>query len=290
MKRAGMTWVKKQLRLENGIDTGISFINSAHAYGFKIMLGVVGDKNALASDFEGYVGRFAQFVGQLASSGADAIEVWNEPNINREWPSGQISGANYTQMLQAAYNAIKSANSGTLVISGAPAPSGGIGCSPEGMNDDCFIRDMAAAGAAQYMDCVGIHYNAGIVPPDWTSGAPVGSAGHYSWYLPNMMQLYRSVFQSTPLCFTELGYLTGEGMGDPIPGGFAWAADTTLTEQAAWLAGAVNQTRGSGYVSMMIVWNVNFSGWTADPQGGYAMLRPDGGCPACDSLGAVMSG
>ena len=136
MKRAGMTWVKKQLRLENGIDTGISLIKAAHANGFKILLGVIGDKNALASDFDGYVGRFAQFVGQLASSGADAIEVWNEPNINREWPSGQISGANYTQMLQAAYNAIKSANSGTLVISGAPAPSGGIGCSPEGMNDD----------------------------------------------------------------------------------------------------------------------------------------------------------
>ena len=38
----------------------------------------------------------------------------------------------------------------------------------------------------------------------------------------------------------------------------------------------------------MIVWNVDFTRWDTDPMGGYAMLRPDGSCPACDTLGAVM--
>ena len=211
-------------------------------------------------------------------------------NIDREWPAGQISGSNYVQMLSAAYNAIKSANPGTMVISGAPAPTGFFqGCGPNGGDDDCYLRQMAAAGAANYMDCVGVHYNAGIVPPDATSGAPVGSSGHYSWYLPRMMTLYRSFFPSKPLCFTELGYLTSEGYA-ALPGGFAWAAGNSLAEQAAWLAGAVHRLRGSGYVRLYIVWNVDATYYASDPQAGYAIVRPGGGCPACDSLRAAMGG
>jgi hypothetical protein len=39
----------------------------------------------------------------------------------------------------------------------------------------------------------------------------------------------------------------------------------------------------------MIVWNVDFADFTpTDPMGGYAMIRPGGGCPACEALGAVM--
>ena len=289
MNRAGMTWVKKQVT--HGISDGASIIGSARAHGLKVLLGALGDKNRLEADFEGYVREFADYVGFLASQGADAIEVWNEPNIQHEWPSGQINGGSYTRLLQAAYQAIKGANPATIVISGAPAPTGfsATGCEAGGCNDNTFVAQMAQAGAANYMDCVGVHYNAGAVPPEATSGAPVGSAGHYSWYLPSMMRVYRNAFPSKPLCFTELGYLTGEGLG-ALPDRFAWANGNTLAEQAAWLAGAVNVARGSGYVSMIIVWNVNFTHWGGDPQAGYAMLRPGGACPACDSLGAVMRG
>ncbi len=287
MKRAGMTWVKKQVT--HGVSDGRGTIAAAHGQGFKVLLGALGNKQRLAENFDGYVAEFAQYVGFLASNGADAIEVWNEPNIEREWPKGQINGASYVRLLAAAYQAIKAANPSTIVISGAPSPTGffATGCAAEGCNDNVFVQQMAAAGAANYLDCVGVHYNAGITPPNATSGAPVGSSGHYSWYLPSMMQVYRGAFPSKPLCFTELGYLTGEGIGQ-LPGGFSWASGNSLAEQAQWLAGAVNVTRGSGYVSMLIVWNVNFTTGGADPQAGYAMLRPGGGCPACDTLGAAM--
>ncbi len=291
MQNARMTWVKRQVKW-HGEPAGNfqHLIDSAHGSGFKVLLSVIGEPGGIAGNAGGYYQNFANFLGGLARGGADAIEVWNEMNIDREWPSGLISGANYTQMLSAAYHAIKSNNSGTMVISGAPAPTGFFqGCSTNGGDDDCYMRQMAAAGAANVMDCVGIHYNAGIVPPDATSGAPVGSTGHYSWYLPRMMNLYRSFFPSKPLCFTELGYLTGEGIG-PLPSSFAWASGNTLAEQAAWLAGAVHRTRGSGFVRMLIVWNVDATFFGEDPQGGYAIVRPNGGCPACDALRGAMGG
>ncbi|MCY4061338.1 MAG: hypothetical protein OXG53_03105 [Chloroflexi bacterium] len=289
MRQAGMTWVKKQVT--HGISDGAGIIPAAHGQGFKVLLGALGSKDRLRDNFEGYVAEFAQYVAHLAGQGADAIEVWNEPNIQHEWPSGQINGASYTRLLQAAYQAIKAANPATIVVSGAPAPTGfsGTGCEAGGCNDNVFVAQMAQAGAANYMDCVGVHYNAGAVPPNATSGAPVGSSGHYSWYLPSMMQVYRSAFPSKPLCFTELGYLTGDGLGG-LPSRFAWASGNTLAEQAAWLADAVNVARGSGYVNMLIVWNVNFTAWGGDPQAGYAIIRPGGACPACGALRAAMGG
>ncbi len=290
MHSARMTWVKRQVVWRGEPASNFqNQIDAAHGNGFKVLLSVIGDKNQIASNPGAYYQNFANFLAGLARGGADAIEVWNEMNIDHEWPPGHINGANYVQMLSAAYNAIKSANPGTMVISGAPAPTGGLGCTPSGSNDDCYMRDMAAAGAANYMDCVGVHYNAGIVPPDARSGAPVGSSGHYSWYLPRMMELYRGLFPTKPLCFTELGYLTGDGFGG-LPAHFSWASGNTLAEQAAWLGGSVHVTRNSGYVRLLIIWNVDSNQYGADPQAGYAIVRPGGGCPACDTLRAAMGG
>lgn len=291
MRSAGMTWVKKQLPIDAGVAKGIEFINSAHDNGFKILLGVVANKDALAQNFEGHVGALSNFVGELAAAGADAIEVHNEPNIDREWPIGTISGANYVQMLAPAYNAIKAANPNTIVISGAPAPTGfagAAGCIPELCNDDVFMQQMAAAGAANYMDCIGLHYNEGIVSPSTNGGDPRGE--YPSYYFSSMLNRGYSQFGGKKVCFTELGYLSSEGMGAPIPPAFAWAGNTTLGQHAAWVAEAAAASAQSGNVAIMIVWNVNFARWDSDPMGGYALLRPDGSCPGCQTLGSVMGG
>jgi Fe-S cluster biogenesis protein NfuA len=38
----------------------------------------------------------------------------------------------------------------------------------------------------------------------------------------------------------------------------------------------------------MIVFNVDFTLYGADPQAGYAIVRPGGSCPACSALGSVV--
>ena len=287
MRSAGMTWVKKQLPVEAGIAKGIEFIQSAKANNFKILLGVVGSKDALASDFNGYVAQLAAFVAELARNGADAIEIWNEPNLDREWPQGQIHGANYVNMLKAAYAAIKAANPATLVISGAPAPTGAEAAFPGAVvNDDNFMRQMAVAGGAQYIDCLGLHYNEGIVSPRNSSGDP--RSPYPTRYFSSMLNRGAQFFPNSKICWTELGYLSGEGMGAPIPASFSWANNVTVAQQAEWIADAARLSRAAGNVALMIVWNINFTRWDSDPMGGYALLRPDGSCPGCDTLGAAM--
>lgn len=287
LNRSGMTWVKKQFRMGEDVS---GFINAAHANGKKAFLAIVGNVSDIAANYDGFITNYSNYVASVAALGADAIEVHNEPNIDREWPAGQINGATYTRLLASAYNAIKGANPNTLVISGAPAPTGyfgAAGCADGGCNDDVFMQQMAAAGAGNYMDCVGLHYNEGIVSPTTVSGDPRGE--YPTYYFGSMLARGYSPFGGKQVCFTELGYLSGHGFSTPIPASFAWANNTTVEQHAAWLAGAATAAAQSGRVRLMIVWNVDFPFYTAtDPMGGYAIFRPDGSCPGCDSLGAVM--
>jgi hypothetical protein len=43
-------------------------------------------------------------------------------------------------------------------------------------------------------------------------------------------------------------------------------------------------------VRLMIVFNVDFTEYGADPQGGYAIIRPNGTCGGCDTLRQVTGG
>ena len=291
MRSAGMTWVKSQLPYSAGIDKGRQWIADAHAKGFKILLSVKGDHNALETNFDGYVKDFSNFLAKLAGAGANAIEVWNEPNLDREWPAGEINGGNYVKLLAPAYNAIKAANPSTIVISAAPAPTGyagAAGCTEALCNDDVFMQQMAEAGAARYMDCLGLHYNEGITSPRANSGDP--RPYYPTYYFSSMLNRGARFFPGKQVCWTELGYLSGEGMGRPIPGPFAWAGNVTVAQQAQWIAEAAALSAQSDRVALMIVWNVNFTRWGDDPMGGYALIRPDGSCPGCSTLHQVMRG
>ncbi len=285
LHNAGMSWMKIQIRYSPGGDTGIAAgaISLAHGNGLKILLGLVGYSNDLAGGGDGYIQGFANWVGATASLGPDAIEVWNEPNLDREWPTGQISGAAYAHVLAASYQAIKGANGGVMVISAAPSPTGAEAAYPGQVeNDDHWLQDFVNAGGLQYTDCVGAHYNEGIVAPNQTSGDPRDN--YYTRYLLGMINTYWGIIGGQrPLCFTELGYLTPEGY-PPLDPYFGWAANTTVAEQAAWLAQAAAISSQSGKVRLMIVWNVDFTTYGSDPMAGYAIIRPGGGCPACSAL------
>ncbi|GAB4470643.1 MAG: hypothetical protein Kow00124_06990 [Anaerolineae bacterium] len=283
MRSAGMTWVKYQIKWEPGLSPSVAgdFINIAHGQGFKILLSIPGQLYPTSIDFAGYV----EFLRGVAAYRPDAIEVWNEMNLYNEWPEGQIDPASYVNnMLAPAFNAIKSVSPNTMVIIGALAPTGVN--NSRAMSDDRYVAGMAAAGAARYANCIGVHHNSGTTSPSVRSGRPEGD--HYSWYfLPTLEVYYYGMGGALPVCLTEYGYLTGEGIG-PLPEAFIWGSTNTVANQAAWLGEGVQIARSLGWVRMVIIWNVGFTTWGADPQAGYSIIRPDGSCPACATLRTAM--
>ncbi|MCD6286139.1 MAG: hypothetical protein J7M39_09540 [Anaerolineae bacterium] len=285
MKYAGMTWIKTQIFY--GQDAA-GMVAVAHNNGFKIQLSAIGGAGMVTE--AGYDDKFAAWVGQLAAAGADAIEVWNEPNIDREWQVGLISPASYTSLLCKSYSAIKSANGGTAVISAAPAPTGWFGgCGPNGCDDQPWMEGLYNAGAANCMDYIGAHHNAGATSPSATIGHPANPGDtHHSWFFLPQTQLYYNIFRGTrQIFYTEMGYASQDGV-PTFSDQFAWARGTDNSEQAAWLAEAVQLSISTGMVRTIIVWNIDFARYGYDPQDGYAIIRPGGGCPACETLHNVL--
>src|SRR5690606_36060072 len=153
-------------------------------------------------------------------------------------------------------------------------------------NDDRYVRGMAQAGAANYADCIGIHYNEGIVPPDQTTGDPRDN--YYTRYFWGMVNTYWSAFGGArPLCFTELGYVTPEGYA-PLPAGFAWGPGDPVAEQAPSLARAPQLSATSRRVRPVFGGTADLKTYGAGPAAGDASARAGGGCPACQALDAVM--
>src|SRR5690606_30587270 len=111
MKQAGMTWMKWQIPFVVGegslFNVAYDRVNFAHQNGFKVLLSVKGEKDEMEAVGEAeYFPLFAEFVGQLATLQPDAIQVWNEQNLDREWPQGQIDPVAYADLLRQSYEAI----------------------------------------------------------------------------------------------------------------------------------------------------------------------------------------
>ena len=190
MRATGLTWVKWQIPFFMGENLTVARdrINEAHEAGFRVLLSVKGEVAELEEMGEEYYPLFAEFLGDVAGLGADAIEVWNEMNIEREWPRGRINPESYVEMLRQASIEIRAANPNTIIIAGALAPTGAEGAFglDRVWNDDRYIAGMVAAGAADYADCIGVHYNEGVLPPTSLGGDPRGE--YPTRYLPQMLE------------------------------------------------------------------------------------------------------
>lgn len=101
---------------------------------------------------------FADFITAVATrykGRVDAYQIWNEPNLSREWGNRPPNAAEYTEMLKVAYEAIKAVDPYPIVIS--------AGMAPTTRNDDVarpdtyYIQEMYDAGAAPYFDALGAH-------------------------------------------------------------------------------------------------------------------------------------
>ena len=257
MQATGMNWVALPIVYGSASLESISEqISVAHQYGFKIMLSVTGSLPSDADEFESYLGAYADFLAQVASAGADAIEIWPEANLNRTIPEEYLGAEHFALILEESIRAIRASKPETFIISGAPAPTGAESAYPgQVINDDNFLRQLMDLGALDTVDCVGVHYQEGIVPPLATTGD--SRDDYYSRYLPTTLQTYRQIVEARiPLCFTVMGYLSLEGVSN-VPTYFEWAGETSRQEQMQWTSDAVEWLSLQTDVPLVIIWNID---------------------------------
>jgi len=288
MQTAHMTWIKHQIGLNADTDlTAISdLIDQSHQAGFKVLLSVTGDVEQLAALGEAYYPIFAVSLGEIAALGPDAIEVWQEMNLAGNWPRGQIDPAAYVALLGMAYDAIKAVDPQIMVITGAVVPNMmETRLGPEEIwNDDRYYQGMAAAGAADVADCVGIRYIDGGVSPFQTTGDAWGDAP--TLYFSSAIERAAAPFADAniPLCLTGIGYASADGYPDAANYGIG---RNSITQQAKWLRDAVLVASDDGRFELIIVYNIDSIGDAI--RGSWAIIRADGTCPACKAVGSLAS-
>ena len=129
---------------------------------------------------------YADFCYALASryrGRIAAYQIWNEPNLSREWGGVAPDPAAYVEMLKAGYEAIKQADPGAIVISAGLAPTTRF--DRVAMPDTEFLRRMYSAGAQPYFDALGAHGAGYKAPPAKDPGEVAQDANYYNVGDPN---------------------------------------------------------------------------------------------------------
>jgi hypothetical protein len=300
-QQLGMDWVKMQLKWpvvhpEPDADQWFFYdgvIDEANKNGLNLMVSIVGapawtraqgGENGPPDDYA----QFTAFLDELLTrhpGKIQAIEVWNEENLDREWATANgISPEDYVEFLRQSYETIKAHDPNIIVISGALSPTG-AGDWVSWADDFEYLDRALAAGMLNYADCVGVHHNGYNIPPDVTADAapshPEGQTAvfrgpfdnpHHSWSFKTTVDTYAQKVQAADpakkLCVTEFGWATAEGY-DAYPTGFEFAQDNSLQEQADYIVQAYKQMHDSGSVWLAFLFNADFgnkgNGPTDDP-------------------------
>lgn len=293
----GVGWIKMQLQwwlVHPDPETEQWFfydgvIDEAANHNLNLMISVVGapewtraagNRIGPPDDFNAYANFLTELINRHPGQ-IDAIEVWNEQNLDREWQTNSgINPEEYVRFLQIAYDAIKTADPDIIVISGALAPTG-TGDWVRWADDFEYMDRALAAGMLNYADCVGVHHNGYNIAPDiafdQTGTSPDAATAqfrgpfdnpHHSWSFKTTLDTYAQKIQAVDpaarLCVTEFGWASSEGY-DASPEGFAFALDNTLQEQADFIVQAFEQMHDSGNVWLAFMFNYDFGNKGSGP-------------------------
>lgn len=198
--------------------------------------GAVHLENAPPGDYANF-GDFCFAVASRYKGRIRAYQVWNEPNLAREWGGDAPDPEAYTELLKHCYEGIKRGDPDALVISAGMAPTGtGL---PIALPDDEFIRRMYEAGAAQYMDMLGVNAPGYAAPPETSpeEAAATVAYGGYRWATFRHVEDIRALMVEMgdghkQIAILEMGWTT-----DPNNPDYSWFR-VTEEQQAEYLVNA----------------------------------------------------
>ncbi len=237
---------------------------------------------------------FFEFVQTLAtrySGRVDAYQIWEEPNLRRNWNCDRrMCDTDYLFMLGESYKFIKQIDPNALVISAGLAPTR-FNDRFNAIDDRLYLETLYSRGLDTVTDAIAIHPGGEANPPRATCCNPApGVESHYEndvFYFLENIQAYHEIMEkygdtNTPLWVTKFGWGTGEDITAPTNANQPHYSInyTSLSEQAVYIPEAFDLGKELGYIGVMFLDNLN--GCIEDQGIGLAelcytsLLAPDG--------------
>ncbi|MBW7958455.1 MAG: cellulase family glycosylhydrolase [Candidatus Promineofilum sp.] len=275
-------------------------VDGANGQGIKVLLSVskAPEWSRATTEMDGPpvdYGRFEAFMRYLATrytGRVAAYELWNEPNLQREWNGSPLSAADFVELIRRGVAGVRAADPAALLISGAPAPTG-INDGINAIDDRAYFRAALAAGMAGLVDGAGVHPYGWANPPDSRAAdatqASSSHNNHPSFFFADTLEDYHMMLVAAgagdlKLWPTEFGWGTFDGLrtdeGQPAapPPGSEFMADNSEWEQAIYTLRAFEMAHEWSWVGPMFLWNLNFTAALGPEfqEVGYSLLRFDG--------------
>ena len=298
----GVGWIKQQIDW-NSIEYARGLyrwaeidhlVAQAQKRGLKIMFSVARapgfsrpapvEEDGPPSDFT----IFRDFMHALSSrykGRVAAYELWNEPNLKREWRGFDLSAEKFVELIQRGAQGVREGDPNAIIISGAPAVTG-IDDGVNAIDDRVYLRGMIAAGVGELVDAIGAHpYGAGN-PPDERAADPTHKASSYnnhpSFFFLDTIEDYHQILTEAGLSqliwITEFGWPSVQNFSQVDTTGWEYAREVSETDQANYLVQAIQLRRERPWLGPMIIWNLNIAPLLgADrSESAYGLIRPDG--------------
>jgi polysaccharide biosynthesis protein PslG len=157
------------------------------------------------------------------------------------------------------------------------------------------MNQLIKAGMLQYPDCVGTHHNGLNVPPTADANniperkprakyrGPWENPNH-SWAFKTTLLGYQDMIKKAgsnlKQCVTEFGWPSTQGLKGTVRGGFEYAADNTVADQADFTDQAITEMQQWGFIRLAFLWNLNYAA-----QAGWNLQGPVGDNVAWSILG-----
>ena len=222
-------------------------------------------------------GDFCHAVAERYRGRVHAYQVWNEPNLSREWGGFPPDVAGYVELLRACYIGVKTADPGALVVSAGLAPTGsGL---PDAIPDTDYLKQMYEAGAGSYFDALGLNAPGYKAPPE-VSPEEAASAAEYGgqpFFCFRHVETMRDIMveyadDHKQVVILEMGWTTDLRPDSP----YRWHA-VTPEEQADYLVRAFEyaQENWDPWIGLMTVLSIADPAWTPeDEQFWWAVTEP----------------
>lgn len=228
-----------------------------------------------ADDYGDFV---AAVVGRYGSGGIPAIEIWNEPNLSREWGNAVIDqdqAAQYMYLLKVAYRAAKAADPNMTVLSAGLSPT----ATSDGLAqpDHIYLQWLYDEGLRRFSDGIGLIGNSFGLPPEIPVLSQADSHGHPFMYFRHVEQMRQIMVANgdagKQVWLLEFGYTS-----DQINPSYAWHAVDENTK-ADYIVRALQYAKRnwSPWIAVMNIWCFADPAWdSSQEQYWWAITEPTG--------------
>ncbi len=203
-----------------------------------------------------------------------AYQIWNEPNLTREWGGAPPNAASYVQLLRLCSAAIRDADPDAILISSGLSPTGTQ--DERAHRDDIYLDAMYRAGFQQYIDVVGVHAPGWAHPPSYGPD-DAERDGNPRWATFRRVEDLRKIMLQHDDAARQMAILEFGWTIDPLHPEYAWHA-VTEQQQAQYIvdAYAYAAEHWRPWVGLMSLVYLPKQSWTQDnEQYWWALTTPE---------------